>query len=106
MSSVESAPAVRVRVPAKVNLHLSVGAPREDGFHELVTVFQAVDLADEVVAQPAAGLAVHMTGEGAAELPNGQENIAWRAASRLAEYAAVPPDVLLEISKAIPVAGG
>jgi len=95
-----------VRVPAKVNLHLSVGKLRDDGFHELVTVFQAVDLADEVTARPALGLAVRMSGEGAADLPCGPQNIAWRAASRLAEHAQVPPDVLLEITKAIPVAGG
>jgi 4-diphosphocytidyl-2-C-methyl-D-erythritol kinase len=106
MSSVESAPAVRVRVPAKVNLHLGVGALREDGFHDLVTVFQAVDLVDEVTARPAQGLAVRMAGEGAAELPSGAANLAWRAASRLAQYTAVPPDVLLEVSKSIPVAGG
>jgi 4-diphosphocytidyl-2-C-methyl-D-erythritol kinase len=95
-----------VRVPAKVNLHLGVGKLRDDGFHELVTVFQAVDLADEVTARPALGLAVRMSGEGAADLPCGPQNIAWRAASRLAEHAQVPPDVLLEITKAIPVAGG
>jgi 4-diphosphocytidyl-2-C-methyl-D-erythritol kinase len=95
-----------VRVPAKVNLHLGVGALRADGFHELVTVFQAVDLVDEVTARPALGLAVRMSGEGALDLPTGPENIAWRAASRLAEHAQVPPDVLLEITKAIPVAGG
>ncbi|MEP7021154.1 MAG: 4-(cytidine 5'-diphospho)-2-C-methyl-D-erythritol kinase [Pseudonocardiales bacterium] len=106
MSSVDFAPAVRVRVPAKVNLHLGVGALRDDGFHELVTVFQAIDLADEVTARPAVGLAVQMSGEGASTLPSGPENIAWRAATQLAEYADVPADVLLEITKAIPVAGG
>ena len=40
-----------VRVPAKVNLQLSVGPLRPDGFHELATVFQAVGLLDEVVAR-------------------------------------------------------
>ena len=106
MPSVESEPAVRVRVPAKVNLHLSVGSLRSDGFHDLVTVFQAVDLADEVTARTAEGLSVRMTGEGAAKLPSGPDNIAWRAASRLAAYAELPPDVRLEITKTIPVAGG
>ncbi|MFN2518561.1 MAG: 4-(cytidine 5'-diphospho)-2-C-methyl-D-erythritol kinase [Jatrophihabitantaceae bacterium] len=102
----ESAPVVRVRVPAKVNLHLGVGALRADGFHELVTVFQAVDLADEVTARRALGLTVRMSGEGATQLPSGAQNIAWRAAARLAQHAQVSPDVLLEITKAIPVAGG
>ena len=43
-----SAGAVTVRVPAKVNLQLSVGPPRPDGYHGLVTVFHAVSLFDEV----------------------------------------------------------
>jgi 4-diphosphocytidyl-2-C-methyl-D-erythritol kinase len=98
--------AVRVRVPAKLNLHLGVGPLRPDGFHELVTVFQAVDLYDEVRAHAALGLQVNITGEGCAHLPRGPGNIAWRAASRLAEQAQVAPDVRLEIAKSIPVAGG
>ncbi|MEP7179236.1 MAG: 4-(cytidine 5'-diphospho)-2-C-methyl-D-erythritol kinase [Pseudonocardiales bacterium] len=106
MPSVEIAPAVRVRVPAKVNLYLGVGALHADGFHDLVTVFQAVDLTDNVTARPAKGLRVRMSGEGAADLPTGQENIAWRAATRLAEHAGVAPEVALEITKSIPVAGG
>ena len=39
---------VTVRAPAKINLHLEVGAPREDGFHPLATVYQAVGLYDDV----------------------------------------------------------
>lgn len=100
------AAAVRVRVPAKVNLYLGVGALRRDGFHELVTVFHAVNLVDEVRARPATGLQLRLSGEGAETLPTGPDNIAWRAAALLAEHAEVAPDALLEIHKAIPVAGG
>src|SRR5262249_27187856 len=60
---------VRVRVPAKVNLHLAVGPLRPDGYHELVTVLHAVDLYDEVVAAPAEGIELAVTGDGAAYLP-------------------------------------
>jgi len=95
-----------VRVPAKVNLHLGVRDLRDDGFHELVTVFQAIDLADEVTARPAVGLTVRVSGEGSAHVPTDPQNIAWRAAAMLAEHAHVPPDALLDITKAIPVAGG
>jgi 4-diphosphocytidyl-2-C-methyl-D-erythritol kinase len=100
------ADAVRVRVPAKVNLHLGVGALRPDGFHELVTVFHAVDICDEITAFPADGLRIRHTGDGADDLPTGPDNIAWRAATLLARHADVPADVRLEIDKAIPVAGG
>ena len=43
-----TATGVRVRVPAKINLALKVGAPRSDGYHPLATVYQAVSLYDEV----------------------------------------------------------
>jgi 4-diphosphocytidyl-2-C-methyl-D-erythritol kinase len=104
MSASDSA--VRVRVPAKVNLHLGVGPLRVDGFHELVTVFHAVAIHDLITVRPAAELSLTMRGDGAADLPNGPENLAWRAAVLLAEHAGVQPSVAIEVDKAIPVAGG
>jgi 4-diphosphocytidyl-2-C-methyl-D-erythritol kinase len=97
---------VTVRVPAKVNLHLSVGETREDGFHDLVTVFHAVSLYDEVTATPARDLSFGISGEGAAELPLTEDNLVWRAAVLLAERAGVQPAVRLDVLKGIPVAGG
>jgi 4-diphosphocytidyl-2-C-methyl-D-erythritol kinase len=97
---------VRVRVPAKVNLHLSVGPRRVDGFHELVTVFQAVELYDEIQATPAAELQLRLHGVGADRLPSDRRNLAWRAAQLLAAHAGRRADVALDITKAIPVAGG
>jgi 4-diphosphocytidyl-2-C-methyl-D-erythritol kinase len=97
---------VRVRVPAKINLQLSVGPLRDDGFHELVTVFHAVDLLDEVVASRADDISLNVSGEGAASLPTGDGNLAWRAAALLAEIVGIEPRVHLDLDKAIPVAGG
>ena len=42
---------VTVRVPAKVNLQLSVGPRESDGYHQLVTVFQAISIFDEVTVK-------------------------------------------------------
>ena len=99
---------VTVRVPAKVNLQLAVGPARPDGFHELATVFQAVNLCDEVVARSheGGGIALTISGEGAEHLPVDEENLAYRAAALLAESLGVAPDVELHLHKAIPVAGG
>ena len=96
-----------VRVPAKVNLQLSVGPSGSDGFHELATVFQAVGVFDEVSARPAeaAGVTLTMSGEADGVEPDAR-NLAWRAAVLLAERAGVEPDVALHVHKAIPVAGG
>jgi 4-diphosphocytidyl-2-C-methyl-D-erythritol kinase len=97
---------VTVRVPAKLNLHLAVSDLRPDGFHDLVTVFHAVSLYDEVTATPARDLSMAITGEGADELPVDEGNIAWRAAMALARHTGVDPAVRLDIVKGIPVAGG
>jgi 4-diphosphocytidyl-2-C-methyl-D-erythritol kinase len=95
-----------VRVPAKVNLHLAVGERRDDGYHELVTVFHAISLFDEVTAAFARDLSVTVRGEGADELPADARNLAWRAAELLAEHTGRQPEVRLDLSKGIPVAGG
>jgi 4-diphosphocytidyl-2-C-methyl-D-erythritol kinase len=98
---------VTVRVPAKVNLQLSVGPRRADGYHELATVFHAVSLADEVVARPAdEGITLTLGGEGADTLPVDDGNLAYRAAALLADTAGVTSGVSLHIEKSIPIAGG
>jgi 4-diphosphocytidyl-2-C-methyl-D-erythritol kinase len=99
-------PPVTVRVPAKINLHLAVGSLRADGYHDLVTVFHAVSLFDEVTvaASEAPGIEVH--GEGVSEVPADETNLAWRAVQVLAEKADREPDVRLVLRKGIPVSGG
>ncbi|HEX3588926.1 MAG TPA: 4-(cytidine 5'-diphospho)-2-C-methyl-D-erythritol kinase [Pseudonocardiaceae bacterium] len=100
---------VTVRVPAKVNLHLAVGDRRDDGYHDLTTVFQALSLTDEVVVAAADDPGVEVTGEGAAVVPSGPDNLAWRAVEVLAEHvgrAESDSRVKVLIRKAIPVAGG
>jgi 4-diphosphocytidyl-2-C-methyl-D-erythritol kinase len=99
-----------VRVPAKVNLQLSVGPPRGDGYHDLVTVFHAVSLFDEVTVRPADRASLRVTGEGAASVPAGRSNLAMRAARALASVAVArrskKPAVHIDIRKRIPVAAG
>ncbi|MEU9891616.1 4-(cytidine 5'-diphospho)-2-C-methyl-D-erythritol kinase [Sphaerisporangium sp. NPDC051011] len=122
-----------VRVPAKVNLQLSVGPRRDDGYHDLVNVFHAVSLFDEVTAwrnpgpaatgsggaaiepgsaasggddPPGASVTVTVEGESADLVPLDGTNLAVKAALALAERAGRRPDVRLRIRKAIPVAGG
>jgi 4-diphosphocytidyl-2-C-methyl-D-erythritol kinase len=95
---------VRVRVPAKINLRLSVGERRDDGYHDLVTVFHAVDLHDELVVSRSARLTIRTPG--AAGVPAGTKNLAGAAARALAERLGVRPSVAIDITKQIPVAGG
>ncbi len=95
---------IRVRAPAKINLHLSVGAVRRDGYHELVTVFHAVDLCDELTIAHAERHSVRS--HPADGVPAGVKNLAGAAARMLARRSGAGGPVAIEISKHIPVAGG
>jgi len=97
---------VTVRVPGKVNLYLAVGDRRDDGYHELTTVFHAVSLLDEITVRNADILSLTMAGEGAEILPADERNLAWQAAELLADHVGRSPDVAITIEKSIPVAGG
>ena len=102
-------PSVRVRAPGKVNLSLRVGALEDDGYHPLVSVFQAVALFEEVTATQApqgAGISLTVDGPQADAVPVDDTNLAWRAAALLAEHTGVEPDVALHVRKGVPVAGG
>lgn len=97
---------IRVRAPGKVNLALSVGPLRADGYHDLATVFHAVSLYDEIEVAEGAGLQVMVSGEGADLVEPGPANLAHRALALLAERAEIRPDVHATLVKAIPVAAG
>lgn len=109
MQSIELDGAVRVQVPGKVNLSLSVGPRRADGYHELVTLFMAVSLYDHVTASPArrGRLTVEVSGEGADSVPTDMSNLALKAADLLRKRHGTPElGAHLVIEKRIPVAGG
>ncbi|GAB1329174.1 4-(cytidine 5'-diphospho)-2-C-methyl-D-erythritol kinase [Streptomyces sennicomposti] len=97
---------VTVRVPAKVNVQLAVGAARPDGFHDLANVFLAVGLYDEVTVTEADELRVTCSGPDAAQVPLDRTNLAARAALALAGRYGREARVHLHIAKDIPVAGG
>ena len=105
-----AADSVTVRVPGKVNLGLSIGPLRDDGFHELATVYQAVSVYDDVVVRSAEqddpAPLVTVTGSLNLDVPENAENLAWRAVEALAAHVARAPDVRVHIRKSIPVAAG
>jgi 4-diphosphocytidyl-2-C-methyl-D-erythritol kinase len=97
---------VTVRAPAKLNLHLSVGPLREDGYHDLTTVFHAVGLFDELTVRDADALSLVVQGDTADGVPTDGTNLAVRAVQLLADEAGRDPCVSLLLHKGIPVAGG
>jgi 4-diphosphocytidyl-2-C-methyl-D-erythritol kinase len=99
---------VTVAAPAKINLQLGVGPVRPDGFHTLATVYQAIDLYDEVTVASAASTTLTVVGEGVdpSGVPTDSSNLALRAAALLADHAGVDGRVGVSIRKRIPVMGG
>lgn len=100
---------VTVRVPAKVNLQLSVGPRESDGYHNLVSVFQAVSIFDEVTltkSHVGSGVTISITGEQTHGVPEDDSNLAVKAAKLIGEKFDLDVDVHIEVKKSIPVAGG
>jgi 4-diphosphocytidyl-2-C-methyl-D-erythritol kinase len=99
---------VVVRVPAKVNLQLSVGPVSADGYHEIATVFQAISLFDDVTVKTGEdGSGITLTASGITSgVPLDSTNLAVRAAALMMSKYDIPKDIALHIKKEIPVAGG
>ncbi len=103
--------AVRAQAPAKVNLALHVGARRADGFHDLATVYQAVDVYDEVRAEPRSDGAITVRtrapdGSLVPGVADDDSHLAIRAAGLLRARVGGDAGVHLEVRKSIPVAAG
>lgn len=100
---------VTVRVPAKVNLQLSVGPRESDGFHNLVTVFQAISIFDEIsiaFTEPKSGVTVSIVGDQRHGVPADENNLAVKAIALMSKEYDLEIDAHVEIKKSIPVAGG
>lgn len=92
-----------LRTFAKVNLVLEVLGKRHDGYHEIVTLLQAVELSDRLVLEEADTLALETDDPG---LPTGEGNLAVRAARLLQEAAGTSRGTRITLHKRIPVAAG
>jgi 4-diphosphocytidyl-2-C-methyl-D-erythritol kinase len=96
-----------LRPSAKINLTLRVGPRRLDGFHEVRTLLQSVALADTLTIAPRSGpLVLDVRGAG---IPEGRENLVWRAAAalwRALGRTGEPRDAHIRLDKQIPAAAG
>jgi 4-diphosphocytidyl-2-C-methyl-D-erythritol kinase len=90
-------------------LQLSVGPRESDGYHNLVSVFQAVSIFDEVTltkSHAGSGVTISITGEQTHGVPEDDSNLAVKAAKLIGEKFDLDVDVHIEVKKSIPVAGG
>ena len=88
---------------AKVNLHLRVIGKRDDGFHELCTVFQTVSLHDDITFSESGELVFTCSDP---RIPTGDENLIVRAANILREKHGVSSGARIHLEKRIPAPGG
>ena len=102
----------RVRSHAKINLGLFLGAPRADGFHSLVTVYQTLEIHD-VVAVSVTGLrfespanpSIRITTNDS-RVPTDRRNTAWKMVELALQDGGNYADVEIHIEKRLPVQGG
>lgn len=97
---------VTVSVPAKINLHLEVVGRRRDGYHEVRTLFQSIDLFDQLTAEDAPPGETSLEVAPAGASPRGPDNLVLRAARAIAEETNIDRGARLRLRKAIPVGGG
>ncbi len=90
--------------PAKLNLFLHVVGRRADGFHEIQTVYQLIDLADRLTFAPRNDGEIRWI-EGPEELPEA-DDLCLRAARRLQEAGGIRKGVDIRLVKRIPIQGG
>jgi len=96
-----------VRSHAKINLGLGIGAPRADGFHSLITVYQTLELHDvvTVTARRATATAVRITSNDE-RVPTDERNTAWRMVELAIKTLRIDAEVHIHIDKRLPVQGG
>ncbi|HEY2116656.1 MAG TPA: 4-(cytidine 5'-diphospho)-2-C-methyl-D-erythritol kinase [Candidatus Angelobacter sp.] len=97
--------ATSVRSFAKINLGLKIGPLREDGFHELRTVYQTVALSDHVRVDVGKGLGIEIACKDS-RVPDDESNTCWRVADRILRSLKVRGKVRISIEKNLPVQGG
>jgi 4-diphosphocytidyl-2-C-methyl-D-erythritol kinase len=99
--------AIELLAPAKLNLTLEVLSKRGDGYHEVATVMQSIDLCDTVTIEPAREISLDVMGEAAAGAPsNREEDLAFRAAKRMVYWLKEPRGARIRVHKRIPAGLG
>jgi 4-diphosphocytidyl-2-C-methyl-D-erythritol kinase len=96
---------VRMRSFAKINLGLRIGARREDGFHELLTVYQTIALHDVIRVSVRRGGGIQIECEDQ-RVPRDETNTCFRIAEKAMRALGAAGRVVIEIEKRLPVQGG
>jgi 4-diphosphocytidyl-2C-methyl-D-erythritol kinase len=96
---------MKLRAPAKVNLHLRICGKRADGFHELETLMAPISLADEVTVETSPGCTVRVECDDPT-VPLGEKNLAVMAAHKFSEHTGRCFAARIRLVKRIPMGAG
>ncbi|MFH0944382.1 MAG: 4-(cytidine 5'-diphospho)-2-C-methyl-D-erythritol kinase [Planctomycetota bacterium] len=94
-----------LRPPAKLNLYLEIVGKRPDGFHELKSVFHAINLTDRLSVERRSGGGIDLELSGR-EIPAGGENLVVRAAKKYVSAMKCPAGLSIHLEKNIPIGAG
>lgn len=104
METITTLDQLKVPAPAKINLFLSILGRREDGYHDLQTLFQLLDFGDNILLRRTHDGAIHINP--AIEGIPPQQNLAFRAAKLLQKYSQSRFGAVIDIEKKLPMGGG
>jgi 4-diphosphocytidyl-2-C-methyl-D-erythritol kinase len=90
---------------AKINLGLRIGPRREDGFHELRTIYQTIALHDVIKIDVSSGLGIEILCKDS-RVPTDESNTCWRVTERVLKALKVRKRIRITIEKKLPVQGG
>ncbi len=94
----------RIRCPAKINLYLKVEEKRSDGFHNIRTIMQAVDLYDEILVEDRSrDISLECDRPG---LPVDSSNLCWKAADLLLRRTQTKRGIHISLKKRVPISAG
>ena len=97
---------IEISAPAKINLVLRVCGRRSDGYHEIETVMQKLELADYVrLRKNPTSKSIGLRCSGA-NLPEDENNLAFKAAAKFYDYTGIKGGLDIELEKHIPIAAG
>jgi len=94
-----------LKSPAKINLYLEILNKRPDGYHNLKTIFEKVNLCDQITLKPRPDALIKLSCTGFS-VPRGSSNLAWRAAEFLRKRQRIEKGLDIKIKKSIPPASG
>ncbi|QXR20786.1 4-(cytidine 5'-diphospho)-2-C-methyl-D-erythritol kinase [Acinetobacter variabilis] len=94
---------IRVPSPAKLNLFLHITGRRPDGYHELQSIFQLIDLCDWLEFEQTDDQQIQIEGLSSVDL---EQNLIYRAAQILQPYAKTPSGLIIRLEKNIPMGAG